>query len=231
MALPLSAQSDARQQSLCFVGIWDRSEPLIFEAARTQGVAAPIFQTEELIKEGPRRTLAQSCSVMFLLNIDSATATTLVASWPEDAGKFTVLEGRGNQAPLQKADLLINDPEVTKYWRPNGPLNLRRLLGYAKVRYLHHAGTIEPAIDIPDFGYYDPARPDDYFAELDAYRKFRQEQHRWTEGAPVAALLIQQSFWITHDTKVVDAEVAALERHGLNPVVIFGDRHGMVEKM
>lgn len=38
-------------------------------------------------------------------------------------------------------------------------------------------------------------------------------------------LVIQQSFWITRDLKVIDAQIAAMEKVGLNPVVVFGD-HG-----
>ena len=231
LPMALLARSEGRAADVCFAGIWDRSEPLVSEAARAVGLEPAIFAPDELIKDGPRQKLAQSCRVIFLLNIDSAVATTLAAHWPAGGVKFTVLDVRGNQAPLEKAGLLVNDPAVPKYWRPNGALNVRRLLTYAKVRYLKQPGEIAPAIDIPDFGYYDPERPDGFFAEIDAYRKFREERKRWKEGAPVAAILIQQSFWITHDTKVVDAEVAALERRGLNPVVIFGDREGMVEKL
>ncbi len=217
--------------AICFAGIWDRSEPLVYEAVKSHGLDAVIFAPEELAKDGPRRTQALACRAMFLLNIDSAVSTNLATRWPATAPKFIVLDARGNQAPLEKAGLLIKDPAVPKYWRPNGPLNVRRLVGYVKVHYLNLPGAIEPAIDIPDFGYYDPERPDDFFAELSAYKEFRKSRNRWRDGAPVAALLIQQSFWITHDTKVVDAEVAGLERHGFNPVVIFGDRQNMVEKM
>src|SRR5208283_4766912 len=49
--------------------------------------------------------------------------------------------------------------------------------------------------------------------------------------APTAAIIIQQSFWITHDTKVTDAEIAALRRGGINVVTIFGDRGERVSEM
>ena len=36
---------------------------------------------------------------------------------------------------------------------------------------------------------------------------------------------------MTHDTKVVDAQVRAMEKYGINPVVIFGDRQAQVDKL
>jgi len=83
---------------------------------------------------------------------------------------------------------------------------------------------------VPDFGYYDPAR-EEAIETFDAYKDFKRARHRWIEGAPVAALIIQQSFWVTHDTKVIDAQVAALERHRINPVVIFADRENITRDL
>jgi cobaltochelatase CobN len=45
------------------------------------------------------------------------------------------------------------------------------------------------------------------------------------------SIIIQQSFWITHDLKVVDAEIRALERQALNVVVVFGDRESQMASL
>src|SRR5262249_29357480 len=93
--------------------------------------------------------------------------------------------------------------------------------------YFGKPANVEPPIMIPESGYYDPDR-EDAFDKFEDYTTFKASRNRWTPGAPIAALIIQQSFWITHDLKVVDAEVRALEKHGLNSVVVFGDREPLV---
>src|SRR5215469_173034 len=221
----------AAQPVIGFVGVWDRSEPLIADAAGAHGIKVAFFKPEELAGDNSRHSIAEACRVLFILNIQSADALDLAGHWPRQGPKFVPLDLRGSQAPLAKAGLLLNDPEIPKYWRPNGSLNVRRLMAYLKVHYLNQQAEIEPPIDVPDSGYYDPDRPDDAFNEFSEYRTFRQNRNRWRQDAPIAALLIQQSFWITHDTNVVDAEVRALERHGINAVVIFGDRQPVVEKL
>jgi cobaltochelatase CobN len=126
---------------------------------------------------------------------------------------------------LDKAGLLQQDASLMSYWRSNGPVNIRRLMHYCLVTHLGGTGAIEPPVLIPEFGYYDPAQ-EDAFDNFDRYREFKTSLHRWKEDGPVAVLLIQQSFWITRDLKVVNAQIAALERQGLNVVVVFGDREG-----
>ena len=42
-------------------------------------------------------------------------------------------------------------------------------------------------------------------------------------------MLIQQSFWVTRDLKVIDAQVRELEKNGINVAVIFGDRQTLVD--
>ena len=104
------------------------------------------------------------------------------------------------------------------------------MIRYCLVTYLAETGKIEPAVMIPDFGYYDPEH-EDAFDNFDRYKAFKASRNRWKEGAAHAVIIIQQSFWITHDLKVVDAEIHALEANGLNVVVVFGDREEQVASL
>jgi cobaltochelatase CobN len=231
----LAAQAPARPR-IGFIGVWDRAQPTLDTVARELGFDVSFWRAEELITgDASLRRKVQESDLVFVLNMSADEVgqirdlvRQIAAAKP--SLRFIPLDARGSHTELQKAQLLTQDEEVPRYWRANGAVNVRRLLRYASVKYLGRTGSIEPAVIVPDFGYYDPAR-DDAIETFEAYRDFKRSQRRWIEGGPVAALLIQQSFWVTHDTKVVDAQVAALERHGINPVVIFADRQGMTTSL
>jgi len=183
-----------------------------------------IFKAPEFI-EDVRTNSSPACKVVLLLNIEPGDATALknvLSSNQAVKGKVKILalDKRSSHAELEKAGLLVPDANIPKYWRPNGNVNIKRLFGYAAITYLGRQGQIEPPVDVPDCGFYDPER-EEPFASLEACRAFKTGSHRWREDGPLAAVLIQQSFWITHDTKVIDAEVYALEKRGINAVVLF----------
>jgi cobaltochelatase CobN len=217
-----------------FLGVWDRSQPLIDAAARELAIPVAYYRPEEVLAAGSAaQKAAQQCELVYVLNMqpdEAAALTRLLLRRVNPRQKIVPLDARGSQADLDKAGLLTHDEQVPRYWVPNGSINIRRLLVYTSVKYLGGSGQIEPAVLIPDFGYYEPGH-DDSFLSLAALRTFKQQHGTWKDGAPVAALLIQQSFWVTHDTKVVDAQIRALEAHGVNGVVIFGDRQAMVENL
>lgn len=221
----------AAEPLIGFIGVWDRAEPTLDEAARALGLRVAFWRPEDLTRGGAQSEKASGSALILVLNIRPDEAIPLrdflrSAKTANPRLAIVSLDKRDSQTDLIKAGLLVEDPKVPDYWRANGSANLRRLLVYAGRQYLGRTGTIEPPVLVPDFGYYDPDR-EESFETFDAYRAFKQARGRWQEGAPVAALLIQQSFWVTKDTKVVDAEVRALERQGINPVVIFADREGM----
>ena len=198
----------------------------------------PIFaRPDEIVGDpGPRREDVRKCQIDFVLNMTTGESAALTKFFTAISGsvpnrKIFALDARASQADLQNAKLLEPDPEIAKYWVANGETNVDRLLSYVMIRYYGAKGEVQPPINIPDSGYYDPAREDDPFPTLAGYKEFKLSQGRWKEGAPVVALLTQQSFWITHDTKVLAAQVYALERHGLNPVVMFGDREHDIASM
>lgn len=75
------------------------------------------------------------------------------------------------------------------------------MFNYTAITYFGKAGQIEPPVLVPDFGF------------------------------STAAILIQQSFWVTHDTKVVDAEAYALEKQNINCVVVFASAQSQMESL
>ena len=230
-----SAASAADNARFAFAGVWDRAEPMLRDAADAVHTPAVFFKDAELASEPTRQAEAEGTRVLFVLNLSPESIPGIV-HWLESARKrnpglkVLSLDQRGSHAELIKAGLLVNDEKIWTYWRANGASNLKRLLAYTSIVYLGVKGEIEPPLMIPDFGFYEPGR-EDSFETFAALRAYQAGQGRWKEGAPVAALLIQQSFWVTHDTRVVDAEVRALQRHGVNAVVIFGDRQEQNEKL
>jgi len=216
----------AADPRILFLDVWDRSMPQLAEASRAAGLEASFYRTPEFIKLN--QDAAAAFSLVMVLNIDATASPKLTALLKQAAAinpKQVVLplDTRGSHIDLEKAGLLKQDPAVGAYWRPNGPLNIRRMLAYLQNKYLGGSQIIEPAVIIPETGFYDPAH-DDSFDNFADYRAFKISKNRWQEGAATAVLVIQQSFWITRDLKVVDAEIHAMEKAGLNPVVIFGDR-------
>ena len=230
---------DAQQTKPCmaYVGVWERSEAMLAEASAELGFQAIFAKAPDITgTAAPLGVAVDGCPLVFVLNMETIEAARLRDHFRQNtagnpARKMFALDFRASQADLEKAGLLIPDEEIQKYWRANGSVNVRRLLTYVAVKYLGKEGEIQPPVMVPDFGYYDPDREEGFFPTFEAYKNFKVERGRWKEGAPVAALLIQQSFWITHDTKVIAAQVRALERHGINPVVIFGDREPMVASL
>jgi cobaltochelatase CobN len=224
------------ERCLGFIGVWDRAQPMLDAAGKEAGLNTLFVDATHFgkVDESSRKSIA-GCPVIFVLNMAPAEALEIAGWLSETAPQYpdrrvVALDTRGVHAEFQKQHLLVEDEIVKKYWRANGAINIRRLLAYTRMKYLGETLKVEPPVVVPDFGFYDPAQ-EDAFADLATYKKFKESQGRWRADQPTAALLIQQSFWVTHDTKVVDAQVRALETHGINPVVVFGDRQAQVDKL
>ncbi|HUY87865.1 MAG TPA: cobaltochelatase subunit CobN [Pirellulales bacterium] len=215
-----------------FLGVWDRAMPLVENAARAAKVRVAFYKPDDLLASP---AIAERLRLLFVLNLSPESVGPLVkhlsaAKARNGELKIVPLDARSSHAELDQAGLLTRDDAVPKYWRPNGPTNVKRLLVYATAKYLSRPGEIEPPVVVPDFGCYD-YESEQPFDTVEACRKFKAGHDRWREGAPVAVLLTQQSFWITHDLAVIDAQVLALERRGVNVLVIFGDTQERVARL
>ena len=205
--------------------------PQVDAACREARVSAT-FPASGEFAHPPKPEDAAVFDLVFVLNLDAADAPVLTERLKEARARnprqrVLALDARGSQADLEKAGLLTPDPAIAAYWRPNGAVNIQRLIRYCLITYSGATGAVEPPVLIPESGYYDPDQAEP-FDSFERYATFKRTRQRWTEGAPVAVLIIQQSFWITRDLKVVDAQIRALEKYGLNPVVVFGDREEQV---
>lgn len=226
--------SAAEPLNWAFIGVWDRSMPQVEGACRESGIHAEFFKGQRF-NETQRAAQAASFGLVFVLNLEADQAPALAQRLKQareiNPGQQVIpLDARGSQLDLEKAGLLLKDDAVPAYWRSNGSVNVRRLIRYCLVKHCGTTGKIEPPVLIPDAGYYDPAR-EDAFSDIGEFIAFKRGKQRWVEGASVAVLLLQQSFWITHDLKVIDAQIAALEKQGLNVVPVFGDREEQVTKL
>jgi cobaltochelatase CobN len=225
--LTAAQTSAAGKPRWAFVGVWDRSMPQIDAACREAGVTATFPASHDFAHPAAGEDAAPF-DIVFVLNLNAEDSVPLTQRLKEartrnPQQRVLALDTRASQADLEKAGLLTPDETIIRYWRPNGSVNIQRLVRYCLVHYAGGSGVVEPPVLIPDSGYYDPDQADS-FDTFDRYTAFKRSRQRWQEGAPVAVLLIQQSFWITRDLKVVDAQIRALEKHGLNAVVVFGDR-------
>ena len=224
-----SVSQAAAPTKLAFVGVWDRSMALVDAGCRETGQAAHFFTTGEFAKLQATPEIS-SFPLVLVLNLEATESPALTAKLraaheANPQQRVLALDTRSSHVDLDKAGLLIQDPDLMAYWRANGPVNVRRLMQYLQVKYLGGTAQIEPPVLIPEFGYYDPEH-ENAFEDFELYREFKKAHHRWQDDQPVVVMLIQQSFWITRDLKVIDAQIAALEKHHLNAVVIFGDREG-----
>ena len=223
----LAGQPGAR---IAFVGIWERAMPLVERAARETGIRADILREQQLLEMSDDAD-APTYEVIYVLNLHAEHLSALVKKLKAQQQanpnlKIVALDQRDSHGELKRAKLLREDPTVPLYWRANGLVNMRRLLQYTAVKYLGAEGEIEPPVAIPDYGYYHPDQ-DEIFSNFDELKK----RVGWKNDSPVAALLIQQSFWITEDTKVIDAQIRALEQAGFQVATLFAHRGEQIRKM
>ncbi len=218
---------DAPGPQVGFLGVWDRAVPLLERASRQVEVPLAFFaNTEPLPLEELDRL-----RVLFVLNLPRQRVPALLkelrqAKQRNPRLRVVPLDARDVHANLKRAGLLDADPGVPPYWRAGGALNLRRLLVYAAVKYLGRKAEIPPPVAIPQYGYYHPQAK-----KLATTLKAFQEQLDWSPQRPTAVMLIQQSFWITEDTQVIDAQLRALNRVGFNSVAVFADSTARLREM
>jgi cobaltochelatase CobN len=202
-----------------FIGVWDRAMATLDAAARDNGMQA-VFLPRGVPEDAALRPLSLICVLNIAADEAGPLATRLAAL--RAAGTtvpIVALDRRDSQTALQRAGVMVADARIPAYWKANGPVNLRRLFAYLGITYLGRGGTTEPPILVPEQGYYLPGR-DEPFSDLAAFRAAAA----WRDGAPRAALCIQQSFWITQDTRVVDALVAALHANGIDVATCFAEK-------
>ncbi|MCB9832070.1 MAG: cobaltochelatase subunit CobN [Planctomycetes bacterium] len=229
---PSTSSAQAGGVSFVFFGVWDRARPMLERVGREQGVDLR-FLPGRLEAAELDQALAGG-GLWLALNVDPATANELalrLAAMPAATRpRLLALDERDSQSALRKAGLLEADDKLRAYWRANGLVNIRRLFVYLLVTRCGGSGEIKPPAAVPERGYRLPGAEEvlETLAELKA-------ASAWDDAAPTAVLLIQRSFWITGDVKVIDAEAAALRREGMNVAILFSestaDLQGMMKEV
>ncbi len=208
--------SGENEPLVTMIGIWDRAKPMVERASRTVDVPVRIESAEKAIEI---KAFPQA-DVVYILNFSSKEAAELKNILQRETRtglKVIPLDKRGVHSTLDKAALLHHDPKVPEYWRANGAENIRRLLNYTADKYLGMDRPIKPPIAIPSAGFYHP----DLARVVKDFSSYKSKLPRWKKGAPVAAYLIHQSFWVTEDTAVINALIAELEETGFNVATFF----------
>ena len=142
----------------------------------------------------------------------AAAAGAAILAQPPD-----IAEHRWQVRPDAKASA-----EVYEYWNNGGIDNLSAFLAYC-----YRAGGGERRIVVPPpqqhvvKGIYHPraTRP---FETLDEYLVWYRTQKLVPDTAPLAGILFYQTNYKVHDLEHIDALVAALEKHGIGAVPVFG---------
>lgn len=218
--LPAGAFAGER---LLVVGGWDYGEAVFARAASSVGMSAEFVATEDTGNVAVEQLVR--ADVVFLLNLKPKGAVALQARLAEarerePALRVLALDQRDSQNGIERAGLLVRDENIRRYWRYNGLENIKRLLVYVRVKHLGGAGEIEPPVPVPDRGIYYADAPD-LFTDVPAFIEWAKKNGHFLEAGPRVALLVQQSFLVTGDTKVYDAILAALAERGVNVAVIF----------
>ena len=210
-------------EKVIVVGGWDYGEAVFARAAADLGMTAEFVTTEDTGKVTTEQLTG--ADVVFLLNLQPQGAATLQERLAEVRKKKPALavlplDQRETQKGIEKAGLLARDDEIRRYWRYNGFENTKRLLTYVRVKHLGGKGEIQPPVPVPECGLYFAKAPD-LFAEVPAFIEWAKKNGQFKDSAPRVALLVQQSFLVTGDTKVYDAITAAFVKRGVNVAVIF----------
>ena len=133
-----------------FIGVWDRSMPQVEAACRENGIHAEFFKGQKF-NETQKAELAARFRLVFVLNLEAEQAPALTQRLKEARAlnpeqRVIPLDTRGSQMDLEKAGLLLKDEAVPAYWRPNGTVNVRRLIRYSMVKYCGQPGEIETPV-------------------------------------------------------------------------------------
>lgn len=211
-------------ENLLVIGGWDYGETMFDRAAIGIGMNAKFVTTEDT--EQVTTDQLKAADIVFLLNLKPDGAGTLKDRVTEakkaKPGLLVLsLAQRDTQKSFEQAGLMVSDTEIYKYWRYNGFENTKRLLTYVRVKHLKGQGEILPPVVVPDFGLYHAAASD-LFPDVPSYIEWAKKTGHFQLGAPKVALLVQQGFLMTGDTKVYEAVVNALEKRGVNVAVFFG---------
>ena len=135
----------------------------------------------------------------------------VLTQWPEGAERHWGL--RQDPTLLQA---------IVDYWEYGGVENMARMLAFLCARVAGVPGIqVEPPERELTAGIYHP-RAAGQFASLDAYLSWYRAQRIVPDDAPRVGILFYHTNLKNRDMRHIDALIAAVERHGLGAVAVFG---------
>lgn len=191
-----------------FVERWGAQRILLlygdFEAPPDGWDQADVIFTYLMPREAAARLAPQFRSAI-------ARGARVLAHWPEPALRYFDL-GQDEQ--------LLNT--AVQYCAYGGAENIARLLAFLYARVGGRAGVaVEPPEPTIAAGIYHP-KARQPFLSLDEYLEWHRSQRPVARGAPVVAVLFYHTHYKNRDTTHIDALIAAIERHGMIPLAVFG---------
>ncbi|MEN6532436.1 MAG: cobaltochelatase subunit CobN, partial [Bryobacteraceae bacterium] len=140
-----------------------------------------------------------------------ARGAKVVVHWPEPA--------------LRHWDFAQDEQLVetaAEYWRLGGAENVARCLAFLYSKVAKRSGlTVEPPEQVATAGIYHP-RAEGPFVNPDEYLEWHRGLHVVPTDAPRVAVLFYPTNLKSRDIAHIDALIAAIEKHGLVPVPVFG---------
>lgn len=229
----------ADQAKVLFVGFHDRAVDAMAEASAE--VDLPVRLTTIGDSDTPGNAQEQFANldfakydVVYVLHILETESHALVGKFREAKKanpklRIVMLDARpAADQELLDAGLMEIDPQVVAYWQGHSPENLKRLLGYTKVKFLGEKGEVRPPLAALKQGFYHPeaGRTFGTWAEFDAWQKTRAF---YKSDQQTAALIVQQDYILLDNHAVYDAVVKELEGRGIRVMAIFGPSGGLQE--
>ncbi|SAL58816.1 cobaltochelatase subunit CobN [Caballeronia peredens] len=145
--------------------------------------------------------------------------------WPYGIERIVALAKQERQLLAMFSGDLVEDPnligkstaeaafcrELSRYLREGGARNAEEFLRAIAHRAFGFGREPQSPSPLPAVAIYHPARD---------IAVIHDWQSRWTEGAPVVAILFYRAHLQSGNTAVFDAFIDALEAHGMNPLPI-----------
>jgi cobaltochelatase CobN len=119
---------------------------------------------------------------------------------------------------LVKQGIIVNDPEIHKYYSFTKD-NLRRMLSYAAIQYGGRPGTIEPALDAPPPLVYHPDFPAG-FPDIPSFLNWATGRRPDMRKADRVLIVAHALHLVFQQSQVVDALIRECEKKGFLAVCI-----------
>lgn len=230
-AAPDAAQPQAAPAQVLMVGVWDRAKPGLSQASAKTSIPIAFAEPDEVAKMDSPGTY----KLVFVLNFSAEQVpeiTAQLSSWRAKgwSGQVIPLASRDSQEGLRAAKLLVEDDQITRYWRYNGKENFARMLDYTASKWLGQQRQVLPPALMPEDGIYHPDS-NDLFDAASAYWTWYQTRRPGLTQAPRVLVMAHQSFVILGDTAVLDTLVKTLEQRGLAVAVVFATNEPVALKL